>query len=177
MNYAVSKISPLVPAYPTASRQSFTPRRTLPTIAPFIFMVNGYECMDTPAPLINCTISPFNVHSFARRHIQITLSVGSGTSGTDSGGSAVSIAYDASAEDMKNAITNLGKESLDGYVGDLLVSRESNGAKGLQAYRWKNRSTISYCHGIVNFKQPIPPFCTPIQALLDMTYNNYQEGY
>lgn len=36
---------------------------------------------------------------------------------------------------MKEAIIYLAENSLDGYIGEVDVSRESNGAGGLQAYR------------------------------------------
>lgn len=47
----------------------------------------------------------------------------------------VAVAHDASAEEMKEAVMSLAAESLDGYVGELDVSREVNGAEGLQVYR------------------------------------------
>lgn len=48
----------------------------------------------------------------------------------------LAIAHDSSAEEMKDAVLALAAESLDGYVGELDVSREVNGAGGLQAYRY-----------------------------------------
>lgn len=91
--------------------------------------------METAAPLSNRTVLFFTIYSIILGRVQITLSVGNGTSGAESGGSSARIAHDASAEDVRLAITNLVEESLEGHVGDLLVSRESSGAEGLQAYR------------------------------------------
>lgn len=51
----------------------------------------------------------------------------------------LALAHDVSADEMKEAISSLADESLDGFVGDLHVSRESNGAEGLQSYRWEIR--------------------------------------
>lgn len=64
--------------------------------------------------------------------VQVAISVGNSTSidGT------VYVAHDASADEMRNAIAVAADASLDGYIGDLLVSRESNGAQGLQTYRY-----------------------------------------
>lgn len=47
----------------------------------------------------------------------------------------LAIAHDVSADEMKEALASLADDSFDGFVGDLHVSRESNGAEGLQSYR------------------------------------------
>lgn len=48
----------------------------------------------------------------------------------------LAVAHDCSAEEMKEAILSLAAASLDDYVGELDVSREVNGAEGLQVYRY-----------------------------------------
>lgn len=50
--------------------------------------------------------------------------------------SSLAVAHDASAEEMEDAIMSLAETASDGFIGDLDVSRESNGAQGLQAYRF-----------------------------------------
>lgn len=57
------------------------------------------------------------------------------TSSTVASSATLALAHDVSADEMKEAINFLAAESLDGFVGDLHVSRESNGAEGLQSYR------------------------------------------
>lgn len=48
----------------------------------------------------------------------------------------LALAHDVSADEMKEAVASLADDSFDGFIGDLHVSRESNGAEGLQSYRW-----------------------------------------
>lgn len=62
--------------------------------------------------------------------VQIVLSFGNRSS--------VSVSHDASAEKMMAAIESLAHESLDGFLGRIDVSREANGAEGLQAYRCRH---------------------------------------
>lgn len=49
--------------------------------------------------------------------------------------STLAVPHDSTAEGMKEAILSLAAGSLDGSVGKLDVSRDLNGAAGLQAYR------------------------------------------
>lgn len=48
----------------------------------------------------------------------------------------LAVAHDSSAEEMREAVLSLADHSFDGFIGDLHVSREVNGAEGLQAYRY-----------------------------------------
>lgn len=66
--------------------------------------------------------------------VQIELSI-AGAASTEKEALTMSVAHDASAEDMKKAITSLTKDSLDHSAGELKVSRENYGAKGAQAFR------------------------------------------
>lgn len=47
----------------------------------------------------------------------------------------LAVAHDSSAEEIRQAVLSLADHSLDRFIGDLQVSREVNGAEGLQAYR------------------------------------------
>lgn len=51
------------------------------------------------------------------------------------GSASLAVTHDASADEMKEAILSLAEGSLDAAVGTVDVSREANGAEGLQAYR------------------------------------------
>lgn len=76
--------------------------------------------------------------SFCCGHEQIVLSFeGAPSSATEEGDiSTLAVPHDSTAEEMKAAILSLAAESLDGYVGELDVSRDFTGAEGLQAYRY-----------------------------------------
>lgn len=50
--------------------------------------------------------------------------------------SSLAVAHDSSAEEMKDALMSLAENALDSFIGELDVSRENNGAQGLQAYRY-----------------------------------------
>lgn len=50
----------------------------------------------------------------------------------------LAVAHDSSAEDIREGVLSLAGNSFDGSIGDVRVSREVNGAEGLQAYRYAN---------------------------------------
>lgn len=66
---------------------------------------------------------------------QVILTLGNNTEGFIAGDPAVSVAHDASAEEMREALTSLIEASMDGFVGEIFVSRQTNGAEGMGAYR------------------------------------------
>lgn len=72
---------------------------------------------------------------------QIVLSFeGVSSSATEEGEiSTLAVPHDSSAEDMKEAILSLAAKSFDGFVGELDVSREVNGAEGLEVYRYVSK--------------------------------------
>lgn len=73
---------------------------------------------------------------------QIILSFEDSSSATEDATSAtLAMGHDSSAEDMKEAILSLAESSFDDFVGGLDVSREVNGAAGLEAFR----CTDGYC--------------------------------
>lgn len=55
---------------------------------------------------------------------------------TTSSSTTLAVAHDSSAEEIREAVWSLADRSFDGYIGDLHVSREVNGAEGLQAYTY-----------------------------------------
>lgn len=65
---------------------------------------------------------------------QIVLSI-AGAASTEKEALTMSVEHDASAEDMKEAILSLTRDSLGHSAGELKVSRENYGAKGAQAFR------------------------------------------
>lgn len=68
---------------------------------------------------------------------QIILSFENSSSAAEEATSTtVPMAHDSSAEDMKEAILSLAESFFDDFVGELDVSREVNGAAGLEAYRY-----------------------------------------
>lgn len=54
----------------------------------------------------------------------------------------LAVAHDSSAEEIREAVLSIANHSFDGFIGDLQVSREVNGAEGLQAYRYLRQLNI-----------------------------------
>lgn len=80
---------------------------------------------------------------------------------------SISIPHDASADDMKASILRLVETSSNGSVGQVVVSRESNGARGLQAHRYGDfESTVLLLHTVTCSLVRVPIAPTPRATLL-----------
>ena len=79
--------------------------------------------------------------------VQIVLSLANATS-YEGKSPTKAVAHDASAEDMRKAIISLVDDSLDNTAGEIRVSRDPNGAKGLQTFRYhKNAEVVTRMPG------------------------------